>query len=132
MTEALLVAVGVIFTAISGGAVGIYTANRSHSANRDATRETGMAAWAEQLRDRIDTLEKRIGDIEDELSAANRVVRGLAVFIDRLGLWHRAGQRGPAPVPPPLIHEHIDTSLWVDRPYDDGLPAVATPPMEAP
>lgn len=97
MTEALLVAIGVIFTAISGGAVGIYTANRSHSANRDATRETGMAAWAEQLRDRIDTLEKRIGDIEDELSAANRVVRGLAVFIDRLGLWHRAGQRGPAP-----------------------------------
>lgn len=119
MTDAAIYTLaGVIFTALVTGAVGIYTAQRSAQANRDATRETGMAAWAEQLRERVDVLEKRIEAVEDELTAAHRVIRALSVFVDRLGLWHRAGQRGPAPIPPPLIHEHIDTSLWTADPKE--------------
>ena len=43
------------------------------------------------------------------------MIRAFSIFTDRLGVWMESSQRGPRPVPPPPIHEYIDTSLW--EPY---------------
>lgn len=76
---------------------------------------TGLGLFVAQLYQRLGRLEDRIGTIETAKDAALDKLTAAASFINRIGLWLAAGQRGPMPQPPDQILPHIDAELWGDE-----------------
>lgn len=132
----------ILFTFLAAvvAALGVWGGQRVAARSTEkAAEQVSMQSIVTSLWARIDTLETRDNDkdvrlavIERELGIERGVRQAMGGFIDHIGqVWQRT-QRPARLRPPRAIHDHIDMTLWVDRPYDDGLPAVATPPMEAP
>lgn len=110
---------------ILGGVLSVIAAvvvARISSASTDKASDRATAlGLVEQLMDRVEHVESRIQALEMQLGDAQRIIRAAATFIDRIGVWLES-RRGPMPRPPTVLSEHIDTTLWVERPPDDGLP----------
>lgn len=76
---------------------------------------TWLASGAGRLQARIDALEKRTDALEDDVRAKEQIIRIMASFVDRLGMWLEGGMSGTRPRPDPKVHEYIDTQPWLSE-----------------
>ena len=73
---------------------------------------TWVAAGANRLQARVESLESRMDAMVNEKTNLLRDLSAATSFINRIGLWLLDEKRTPAPSPPERIHGHIDTELW--------------------
>lgn len=72
----------------------------------------GLGLFVGHLYSRLGKVEDRVAAMEAAKDAAMIKLTAAASFINRVGLWLSAGQRGPMPEPPEQILPHIDAELW--------------------
>lgn len=98
------------------------------SSRRQADAE-GTKSPYEALATRVAQLEESDRAKHAEIQCLRRAVDGrddiihaLVEFVDDLGAWLSGGQRGKAPRPSAVLHDHINADLWHSDPH--GIPAV--------
>lgn len=74
---------------------------------------TWLASGASRLSMRIESLERRIDEMERARERDSLIRRLLVSFVDRIGAWLERDQAGPRPSPDPKLHELIDVAPWV-------------------
>lgn len=85
-----------------------------------AALTAGMGAWltwlasgASRLSARVESLERRIDEMDKAREHDGLIRRLLVSFVDRIGAWVEGGMTSPRPSPDPKLHELIDVAPWV-------------------
>lgn len=92
--------------------------------------EEALGQMREQLRAqdvRIVALEAETASLRAGVASRDRIVRALATFVDRVGVWIAGGMCGPKPEPPDVLAAYIDTTLWPHGDSPEPL-ALGEPP----
>ncbi|NOJ59767.1 hypothetical protein [Arthrobacter sp. 260] len=84
---------------------------QSDKVTATVSREANAITWSQQLLDRLENVEKEVEKLRTDLNKVTRTFSTAINFIERLMLWAIDGCKGPMPVVPRTLIEHLDPGL---------------------